>query len=143
MTGGYPIGQHSWAAGWLIDDVPPTHGGTIRPARHLEHSTRLASWRVLCDTWIPLLPGPPSATPGKELPPKKSQARNEACQRGIAKLSETLTQVSPDIVVMLGDDQEDLFHEDSMPAVLSLCRAEPFRHQIARGVSTLAWGAAG
>jgi 3-O-methylgallate 3,4-dioxygenase len=54
----------------------------------------------------------------KEVTPEKWQARHEACQRGITKLAETLAQVSPDVVVMLGDDQEELFSEDNMPAML-------------------------
>ncbi len=54
----------------------------------------------------------------REVTPEKWQARYEACQKGIAKLADTLAQVSPDVVVMLGDDQEELFSEDNMPAVL-------------------------
>jgi hypothetical protein len=54
----------------------------------------------------------------KEVAPEKWQARYEACQKGIATLGETLTRVSPDIVVIIGDDQEELFSEDNMPALL-------------------------
>ncbi|MGH8055774.1 MAG: extradiol ring-cleavage dioxygenase [Candidatus Entotheonellia bacterium] len=54
----------------------------------------------------------------KEITPEKRQARYDACQKGIARLGETLAQVSPDIVVMLGDDQHELFTDENMPAVL-------------------------
>lgn len=54
----------------------------------------------------------------KEITPEKWQARYEACQKGIAQLAETLARVAPDIAVIIGDDQEELFHEDNMPAVL-------------------------
>jgi hypothetical protein len=50
--------------------------------------------------------------------PEKWQARYEACQRGIAELGETLDRVSPDIVVIAGDGQEELFSDENMPAVL-------------------------
>lgn len=54
----------------------------------------------------------------KELTQATWQRRYEACQRGIKKLGELLTEVSPDIVVMIGDDQKELFHEENMPALL-------------------------
>lgn len=53
----------------------------------------------------------------KELTPEKWQARYEACQKAIATLGEILRRVSPDIVVIVGDDQKELFHEDNMPAL--------------------------
>jgi hypothetical protein len=53
----------------------------------------------------------------KEVTPEKWQARYEACQRGIATLAETLAGVAPDMVVIVGDDQEELFHEDNLPAL--------------------------
>jgi 3-O-methylgallate 3,4-dioxygenase len=54
----------------------------------------------------------------QEVTPEKWQARYEACQTGIAKLGETLARVSPDIAIIMGDDQEELFSDDNMPAVL-------------------------
>jgi len=54
----------------------------------------------------------------KEIMPDRRQARYDACQKGIDRLGETLAQISPDIVVMLGDDQHELFTDENMPAVL-------------------------
>jgi hypothetical protein len=54
----------------------------------------------------------------KELTPDVWQARYEACQRGIARLGEVLEQVAPDVLVIIGDDQKELFHDDNMPALL-------------------------
>ena len=54
----------------------------------------------------------------KELTEDKLQTRYNACQQGIATLGVTLEQTAPDIVVMLGDDQLELFNEGNMPAVL-------------------------
>jgi 3-O-methylgallate 3,4-dioxygenase len=68
------------------------------------------TYEALLDT------APPSMA--KELTPETWQARYEACQKGIAQLGETLARVSPDIVVIVGDDQEELFSDENMPAVL-------------------------
>ena len=48
----------------------------------------------------------------------KWQARYDACQQGIAALAKTLEQVTPDILVIFGDDQEELFSDENMPAML-------------------------
>jgi hypothetical protein len=54
----------------------------------------------------------------KELTPETWQKRYDACQRGLARLAETLEAVAPDILVMIGDDQKELFQDDNMPALL-------------------------
>ena len=43
------------------------------------------------------------------------QAQHEACQRGIAALEEAMIEADPDVVVIVGDDQEELFFDDNMP----------------------------
>ena len=47
---------------------------------------------------------------------ERYKERFDACQRGIQHLSATLARVKPDVCVILGDDQEESFHEDNMPA---------------------------
>jgi 3-O-methylgallate 3,4-dioxygenase len=54
----------------------------------------------------------------KEVTPETWQARYQACQQGIARVRELLAEASPDVLVMIGDDQQELFHDDNMPAVL-------------------------
>lgn len=44
--------------------------------------------------------------------------RYDQAQAGIAKLRETLARVAPDIIVVIGDDQQELLREDNMPAFL-------------------------
>src|SRR5438309_311288 len=44
------------------------------------------------------------------------RAQAEACQRALDELSSTLRAVSPDITVIIGDDQDEWFFEDNMPA---------------------------
>lgn len=58
-----------------------------------------------------------AATFAAELGPEKARARFDACQRGIARLADTLDRVAPDVVVILGDDQHEAFDDDNMPAL--------------------------
>lgn len=53
-----------------------------------------------------------------EITTEKWEQRHRACQEGIAKVGETLAEVAPDVLIMVGDDQEELFHDDLMPALL-------------------------
>jgi Catalytic LigB subunit of aromatic ring-opening dioxygenase len=50
-----------------------------------------------------------------ELTQEKFRERDEACQRAIAHLGETLRAAKPDLVVIFGDDQQEQFHDDNMP----------------------------
>jgi 3-O-methylgallate 3,4-dioxygenase len=61
-----------------------------------------------------------SASPSlqKELTPDRWQARYDACQKGIAQVGAILADVAPDVLVMIGDDQKELFQDDNMPAML-------------------------
>jgi 3-O-methylgallate 3,4-dioxygenase len=52
----------------------------------------------------------------QELTPEVFQKRYAANQQGIAKLAEALERVAPDVLVVLGDDQQEAFHDDNMPA---------------------------
>ena len=58
----------------------------------------------------------PPTMPG-ELTPEKWQARWEACQKAIAHLAETVEKAAPDVIVAIGDDQHELYHEDNFPAI--------------------------
>jgi len=45
------------------------------------------------------------------------KAQSEACQRALDELSATLRAVNPDVTVIIGDDQDEWFFEDNMPAL--------------------------
>lgn len=53
----------------------------------------------------------------KESTDEKFLARNAANQKAIAHLAETLNKVSPDICIMLGDDQHEAFNDMNMPSI--------------------------
>src|SRR5262245_8071337 len=62
----------------------------------------------------------------QELTPEVFQKRYEANQKGIAKLAETLERMAPDVLVILGDDQQEAFTDDDM-SELSLYLCEQVR----------------
>jgi hypothetical protein len=53
----------------------------------------------------------------KELTPETIERRHEANQRGLGLVSEALMASDPDVMVVIGDDQKELFHEDNMPGL--------------------------
>ena len=51
----------------------------------------------------------------KGLTPEKLQSQYDACQKAIATLEKSLKDARPDVVVIVGDDQEEMFFDDNMP----------------------------
>ena len=51
----------------------------------------------------------------RELTAEKFRQRDEACQKAIKTLGDTLQKVNPDVVVVFGDDQHEQFQDDNMP----------------------------
>jgi 3-O-methylgallate 3,4-dioxygenase len=61
-----------------------------------------------------------SADPGiaAEIDPQKQRQRYEGTQRAVARLQEELAATAPDVVVVFGDDQAEIFPHDFRPALL-------------------------
>ena len=57
------------------------------------------------------------ARPGLELEvtPAKFRERYETCRQGMTTITEALKRIAPDVIVILGDDQQEQFHDDNMP----------------------------
>jgi hypothetical protein len=53
-----------------------------------------------------------------ELGMDKWWERYNACQAAIEKVGEIIADVSPDILVIVGDDQKEVLHEDNMPSMM-------------------------
>ncbi|WP_426243458.1 hypothetical protein [Nocardioides sp. LHG3406-4] len=53
--------------------------------------------------------------PRERLTPAVWQSHHERGQRALAQLKQTLTDVAPDVVVVIGDDQDELFKDDGLP----------------------------
>ena len=52
-----------------------------------------------------------------EITPEKCRERFAQVQGAMDRMAETLQQVSPDAVIVIGDDHHEMFSEDHMPAV--------------------------
>ena len=50
-----------------------------------------------------------------ELTPEKFRQRDEACLKAVKDLGDALREAKPDVVVVVGDDQHEQFHDDNMP----------------------------
>ena len=57
-------------------------------------------------------------TMSQQLTPEKFQQRHEANQNGIAHLAKTFKDASLDVLIMIGDDQEEMFLDDNRPAIM-------------------------
>ena len=51
----------------------------------------------------------------KEITPEKMERRHQRNQKGIARLVESLYSANLDVLVMVGDDQQEYFQDDNMP----------------------------
>jgi hypothetical protein len=94
----------------------------------VSHSPQLSiepgGWRAHGDLEQPRLAelGLPPTTRSKgellqELDPDQIAARYEACQRALERTRDELLALRPDILLVIGDDQRELFLDDIMPAV--------------------------
>src|SRR5271154_5029821 len=53
-----------------------------------------------------------------QIAPERMQARNGAVQGAIARLGEYLRDARLDALIVVGDDQEELYQHDNMPGIL-------------------------
>jgi len=54
---------------------------------------------------------------GRELGPDVTRARHEATQAALARLKMVLADAAPDVVIVIGDDQNEWFSPDHQPAL--------------------------
>ena len=52
----------------------------------------------------------------REITPEKWRTRYAACQAAIERLADKYAEVAPDVAVIVGNDQRELFTEDNFPA---------------------------
>lgn len=78
----------------------------------------------------------------------KMREHHAACQRAIASLADTFAKVSPDVAVIIGDDQEEVLLEDNMPAfmvywgdtVANVPMSAEHAAKAPPGIAVAAWG---
>ncbi|HVA25430.1 MAG TPA: extradiol ring-cleavage dioxygenase [Chloroflexota bacterium] len=56
--------------------------------------------------------------PARELTPEKQRERHAAAQQAVAHLQDALVEAKPDVVVVFGDDQAEIFPHDFRPALM-------------------------
>ncbi|HLY67065.1 MAG TPA: extradiol ring-cleavage dioxygenase [Chloroflexota bacterium] len=78
---------------WLFD----------RAGRHVSYEEALASAKPRISA---------------EIEPAKQRGRYEGAQRAVAHLQQALAETDPDVVVVFGDDQAEIFPHDFRPAIL-------------------------
>jgi len=81
------------------------------------------------------------APPGiaAEIAPARMAGRHEAVQGAIARLGGFLREAKLDALIVVGDDQEELFHHDNMPGVL-VYYGETIRNMPMAPVAEPNWG---
>lgn len=70
----------------------------------------------LVTTYEEALQAVPSDVRARHRGTEPYRAQAAACQRALDDLSATLRAVAPDITIVIGDDQDEWFYEDNMPA---------------------------
>lgn len=53
----------------------------------------------------------------EEITPEAFDAKHARCQKAIEALHETYIELAPDVVVIVGDDQSEMFLDDGIPAI--------------------------
>jgi 3-O-methylgallate 3,4-dioxygenase len=55
---------------------------------------------------------------GEALSMERWQAQYDASQRCMEALSQTIREVNPDVLIIMGDDEEEIHHADNRPAIM-------------------------
>lgn len=59
----------------------------------------------------------------EQITPEVLEERYAACQDGIAAVGKLLREAAPDVVIVVGDDQDEQLNDDNRPPVLVYCGA--------------------
>lgn len=82
----------------------------LESRNHLDREGAPASYDELLATADPAI--------ADELTSEMIDAKVVECQAAIDRLAESLAEVRPDVVIIVGDDQKEQFLEDNLPAML-------------------------
>ena len=104
----------------------------------------LWAWDGKPHTYEEMVEMSPSSIAG-ELTMDVWRERDAANQAAIAKLGDVIADVDPDVIVMVGDDQHELIHEDNMPSLLvywgeKLLNKPRDRSRMPPSIAMAAWG---
>jgi 3-O-methylgallate 3,4-dioxygenase len=80
-----------------------------------------------------------------DITPGTWERKHAACQEAIAELSRTLADAAPDVVIIIGDDQDEVLHADNRPAMLIYWgetifgRPRVYPSHVPAGIQSAAW----
>src|SRR5262245_37926472 len=74
-----------------------------------------------------------------EITPERMEARHAAVQGAITRLGDYLREARLDALIVCGDDQEELYHQDNMPGIL-VYYGETIRNVPMAPVANPSWG---
>lgn len=81
-----------------------------------------------------------------DLEPETWRRKHAASQAAVAELSRTFAKAAPDVVIIVGDDQDEVLHDDNQPAMLlywgETLHSRPRRYpdRVPPGIRAAAWG---
>lgn len=81
------------------------------------------------------------ASMADEITVERWRERYDACQVGITRLGEKLAEVNPDVLIVVGDDQEEIFGHDNFPA-MAVYWGDTVKSIPRKPVPNAAWSAA-
>lgn len=87
-----------------------------RSAELLDHQGRSRSYEELEASMS--TSGPGSASLSEALTREGRARAFQTCQRALDRLARALEETAPDSVLVVGDDQKELFRDDNLPAIL-------------------------
>ncbi|MFF4415403.1 hypothetical protein ACFYY8_22970 [Streptosporangium sp. NPDC001559] len=90
---------------------------------------------------------PEWAVPAEKLTPQVWQSHHERGQAGVRVLKDKLAEVAPDVVVAIGDDQDEMFRDDGLPtfavfhgdAIYDMPMEQEKFDALAKGVQASMW----
>ena len=107
-------------------------------------NTKLWAWDGKPHTYEEMVEMTPASIE-RELTMDVWREKDAANQAAIAKLGDVIADVDPDVLVIVGDDQHELIHDDNMPALLvywgeKLPNKPRDRTRMPPSIAMAAWG---
>ena len=107
-------------------------------------NTKLWAWDGKTHTYEEMVEMSPSSI-AAELTMDVWREKDAANQAAIAKLGDVIADAAPDVLVIVGDDQHELIHDDNMPSLLvywgeKLLNKPRDRTRMPPSIALAAWG---
>jgi Catalytic LigB subunit of aromatic ring-opening dioxygenase len=88
-----------------------------------------AMWASHAQAFDPVTLGPKLEEAMRSAPPWRLEAststemarRYDRCQQDLGRLADAIADADPDVVVIVGDDQREMFLDDGVPAIATFC----------------------